>query len=87
MNNVCKTRLAGAVFPISLASGNAARAEDVTLSEWSHEADEPAKVALREQAARNLAAKHPGLHVKIGWCEKNGLDAAPRSTTRNERVK
>ena len=31
-----------------------ARAEDVTLTVWSHEADEDAKVAFRELAARNL---------------------------------
>ena len=53
-----------------------ARAEDVTLTVWSHEADEPAKVAFRELAARNLEAAHPGLHVKITWYEKTGLDAA-----------
>lgn len=53
-----------------------ARAEDATLTVWSHEADEPAKVAFREQAARDLEAAHPGLHVKITWYEKGGLDAA-----------
>jgi multiple sugar transport system substrate-binding protein len=79
MKTTCRNLLAGAALAISLASGNAARAEDVTLNVWSHEADEPAKVALREQAARNLEAKHPGLHVKITWYEKNGLDAALRT--------
>src|SRR5271154_692203 len=53
-----------------------AAAEDVTLTVWSHEADEPAKVAFRELAAKNLEATHPGLHVKITWYEKGGLDAA-----------
>ena len=33
------------------SGGRAAQAEDVTITVWSHEADEPAKVAFREQAA------------------------------------
>ena len=53
-----------------------ARAENVTLNVWSHEADEPAKVAFRELAARNVEAAHPGAHVKITWYEKNPLLAA-----------
>jgi len=54
----------------------AVHAEDVTLNVWSHEADEDAKVALREQAARDLEKAHPGLTVKITWYEKNPLLAA-----------
>jgi multiple sugar transport system substrate-binding protein len=53
-----------------------AHAEDVTLNVWSHEADEDAKVALREQAARDLEKAHPGIKVKITWYEKNPLLAA-----------
>lgn len=53
-----------------------ALAEDTTLTVWSHEADEPAKVAFRELAARNLEKSHPGVHVKITWYEKNGLYTA-----------
>jgi len=53
-----------------------ARADNVTLNVWSHEADEDAKVALREQAARDLEKAHPGLTVKITWYEKNPLLAA-----------
>jgi multiple sugar transport system substrate-binding protein len=53
-----------------------ARAENITLNVWSHEADEDAKVALREQAARDLEKAHPGLTVKITWYEKNPLLAA-----------
>jgi multiple sugar transport system substrate-binding protein len=52
------------------------RADEVTLTVWSHEADEDAKVALREQAARDLEKAHPGLTVKITWFEKNPLLAA-----------
>jgi len=46
------------------------------LTVWSHEADEPAKVAFRELAARNLEKQHPGLQVKITWYEKGGLYTA-----------
>jgi len=53
-----------------------AHAEDVTLTVWSHEADEDAKVAFRELAARNLEKAHPGVKVKITWYEKNPLLAA-----------
>jgi multiple sugar transport system substrate-binding protein len=48
----------------------------VTLEVWSHEADEPAKVAFRELAARNFEKSHPGAKVKITWYEKNPLFAA-----------
>src|SRR5262244_3115308 len=67
---------AALVIGASLGFGLQARADDVTLTVWSHEADEPAKVALREKAARNLEASHPGVHVKITWYEKDGLSAA-----------
>ena len=53
-----------------------ASAQDVTLEVWSHEADEPAKVAFRELAARNFEKSHPGAKVKITWYEKNPLFAA-----------
>ncbi len=59
-----------------MSGGWAAHAEDVTITVWSHEADEPAKVAFRETAAKNLEQAHPGLHVKITWYEKNALYAA-----------
>ena len=53
-----------------------AHAEDVTLTVWSHEADQDAKVAFRELAARNLEKAHPGVKVKITWYEKNPMLAA-----------
>ena len=53
-----------------------ANAQDVTLEVWSHEADEPAKVAFRELAAKNFEKSHPGAKVKITWYEKNPLFAA-----------
>lgn len=69
--------VAGAMLvALTFALGARARAEDVTLTVWSHEADEPAKVAFRELAARTLEKAHPGVHVKITWYEKVGLYAA-----------
>jgi multiple sugar transport system substrate-binding protein len=68
-----------AAFAIAIGWGAMpapARAENITLNVWSHEADEDAKVALREQAARDLEKAHPGLTVKITWYEKNPLLAA-----------
>jgi multiple sugar transport system substrate-binding protein len=52
---------------------------DVTITVWSHEADEPAKVAFREMAARNVERAHPGTHVKITWYEKTAMYAALRT--------
>lgn len=71
--------LAVTALAAGIVTGPAARAEDITLTVWSHEADQPAKVALREQAARNLEAKHPGLKVKITWYEMDGLYTALRT--------
>jgi multiple sugar transport system substrate-binding protein len=65
-----------ALFSFAVLLAAAARAEDVTLEVWTHEADEPAKVAFRELAARNLEKSHPGVKVKITWYEKNPLFAA-----------
>jgi multiple sugar transport system substrate-binding protein len=73
-----KSVLAAALV-LAAIGGPAAKAEDVTLTVWSHEADETAKVALREKAARNLEASHPGVHVKITWYEKDGLNSALRT--------
>ncbi|HEY6433107.1 MAG TPA: extracellular solute-binding protein [Acetobacteraceae bacterium] len=56
-----------------------AGAEDVTLTVWSHEADEPAKVAFRDHVASDLEKQHPGLHIKITWFEKDGLYTALRT--------
>jgi len=63
-------------FAVLLGAVTKASAQDVTLEVWSHEADEPAKVAFRELAARNLEKSHPGVKVKITWYEKNPLFAA-----------
>ena len=63
-------------FAVLIRAGATARAQDVTLEVWSHEADEPAKVAFRELAAKNLEKLHPGAKVKITWYEKNPLFAA-----------
>ncbi len=50
--------------------------EGTTLSVWSHEADEPAKVAVRERVAREIERTHPGVHVKITWYDSEGLVVA-----------
>ena len=70
------TGLAGAILMLAAFATPPAMADDVTLTVWSHEADEPAKVAFRELAARELEKSHPGVHVKITWYEKGGLYAA-----------
>ena len=79
MNRPRNLWITAAWLALAVAVAPAARAEDTTLTVWSHEADEPAKVALREQAARNLEASHPGVHVKITWYEKDGLYTALRT--------
>ena len=76
MKPAMKGLFACAALALAVGIGSAAKAEDITLTVWSHEADETAKVALREQAARNFEAKHPGVHVKITWYEKDGLYTA-----------
>src|SRR5262245_56442468 len=70
------TGLAGAILMLAAFATRPTMADDVTLTVWSHEADEPAKVAFREAAARELEKSHPGVHVKITWYEKEGLYAA-----------
>src|ERR1700731_597243 len=79
MNRPRNLWIPAASLALAVAMAPAAKAEDTTLTVWSHEADEPAKVALREQAARNLEASHPGVHVKITWYEKDGLYTALRT--------
>src|SRR5438552_18181435 len=63
-------------FAVLFGGLTAASGQHVTLEVWSHEADEPAKVAFRELAAKNFEKSHPGTKVKITWYEKNPLNAA-----------
>ena len=51
-----------------------------TLSVWSHEADEPAKVAVREKVAREMERDDPGLRVKITWYDAEGLVVALKTS-------
>ncbi|HYL80762.1 MAG TPA: extracellular solute-binding protein [Candidatus Acidoferrum sp.] len=67
---------AALILAAALLAPPTARAGEATLTVWSHEADEPAKVAFRELAARNLEKQHPGVKVKITWYEKGGLYTA-----------
>jgi len=63
---------ASAIIVLAALAPRPAAADDVTLTVWSHEADEPAKVAFRELAARNLesspasTSRSPG--TKGGLC-------------------
>jgi multiple sugar transport system substrate-binding protein len=68
--------LAVAMLAITATPRKSENADEVTLTVLSHEADEDAKVAFRELAARNLEKAHPGVTVKITWFEKNPLLAA-----------
>ncbi len=59
-----------------------AMAEDITITMWSHEADQPSKVAWREMAARAVEKKNPGVKVKITWFDKPALYAALKTALR-----
>jgi multiple sugar transport system substrate-binding protein len=63
----------------AILTNGVANAEDVTLTMWSHQVNEPNVVAFRELAARNLEQSHPGVHVKITWYDKNPLFTALRT--------
>ena len=69
-------------FATLVGIGAAASAGEITLTMWSHEASEPAKVAWRETAARNFEGKNPGVKVKITWYEKEALYAALKTALR-----
>jgi multiple sugar transport system substrate-binding protein len=56
------------------------RAQGLTLSVWSHEADEPAKVAVREKVAREVERAHPGVRVTITWYDAEGLVVALKTS-------
>ncbi len=57
-------------------------AAQITITMWSHEADQPAKVAWRETAARSFEKKNPGVNVKITWYDKPALYAALKTALR-----
>lgn len=63
-----------------VVAGTAAEAQTITL--WSHWADEKAKVAFVEEAARRFEAKHPGAKVEITWYQKGPLNTALQSALR-----
>jgi multiple sugar transport system substrate-binding protein len=56
------------------------RVEVTTLTIWSHEADEPAKVAVRERVAREIERAHPGVRVRITWYDSQGLVVALKTS-------
>lgn len=57
-------------------------AGETTITLWSHEADEAAKVAWAETAVRNFEKKNPGVKVKITWYQKEPLYAALKAALR-----
>lgn len=63
-----------------VAAGTAAEAQTVTL--WSHWADEKAKVAFVEEAARRFEANNRGATVEITWYQKGPLNTALQSALR-----
>ena len=65
-----------------LGIGTAVRAADTTITLWSHEADEAAKVAWAETAARSFEKKNPGATVKFTWYQKEPLYAALKTALR-----
>lgn len=58
------------------ALGGKRESGGILLTVWSMEADEPGKVALREQAARELERDHPGVHVHFTWYDMDGLSTS-----------
>lgn len=70
------------VIAFGFSAAGRVSAGEITLTMWSHEASEPAKVAWRETAARNFEAKNPGVKVKITWYEKEALYAALKTALR-----
>ncbi len=62
---------------LGVGIGASVSAGEITLTMWSHEASEPAKVAWRETAARNFEKNNPGVKVKITWYEKEALYRRP----------
>jgi len=69
-------------FATLVGIGAAASAGEITLTLWSHEADEVSKVAWRETAARKFEAKNPGVKVKFTWFQKGPLYAALKTALR-----
>ena len=65
---------------ILAAAGTTAHAQTISL--WSHWADEKAKVAFVEEAARRFEASHPGAKVEITWYQKGPLNTALQSALR-----
>lgn len=72
----------GAVAGVLAMGAVVPAAAETTITMWSHEADEPAKVAWREKAARSFEAKNPDVKVKITWYDKPALNAALRTALR-----
>ena len=70
------------VIALGISTSASVSAGEITLTMWSHEASEPAKVAWREMAARTFETKNPGVKIKITWYEKEALFAALKTALR-----
>ncbi len=70
------------VAPLIWPGGVVSARAETTITLWSHEADEAAKVAWAETAARNFEGKNPEVKVKFTWYQKEPLYAALRAALR-----
>jgi multiple sugar transport system substrate-binding protein len=78
-----RQRLGGAALAVALGLLTAVPAgAETVITMWSHEADQPSKVAWREAAARALEKKNPDVKVKITWYDKPALYAALKTALR-----
>ncbi len=67
---------------VALLSPLSAATADTTLSLWSHWADQDAKRAYVEGAARAFEAANPGVTVEVTWYDKQPLYAALKTALR-----
>lgn len=67
---------AALLYPVSVVRA------DTTLSLWSHWADQDAKRAYVEGAARAFEAANPGVTVEVTWYDKQPLYAALKTALR-----
>lgn len=68
-----RTQTTAIALGFGLTAGGA-QAQDLTL--WSHWADQSAKVAFVEEAARAFEEANPGVTISINWYQKEPLYAA-----------
>ncbi|HYL81278.1 MAG TPA: ABC transporter substrate-binding protein [Candidatus Acidoferrum sp.] len=72
----------GVLTAVLALLGVSTAAAETTITLWSHEADEAAKVAWAETAAQKFEQKNPGVKVKMTWYQKEALGAALKAALR-----